>query len=237
MMMLNIIFFVLIPFFCSANYEEFFLQANAAYQQKEYKQALHLYEKIEPKSGIVLYNMGNCWYRIGDYVSALIYWRKAENRGCVGLPIEHNCQKAAEKLRIEATHKNKILNACENWVQSYSIGLWQFLFLLSWYILLFGLCWVRSLRKKIWLLFLLLPQGVISSGLTLKVFLLSKERGIIKNEEALLFVGTDEQFSKRGKIARGQEVVIHEKRGAWCKVSRDHQSGWLKTDALEYVSC
>lgn len=54
MMMLNIIFFVLIPFFCSANYEEFFLQANAAYQQKEYKQALHLYEKIEPKSGIVL---------------------------------------------------------------------------------------------------------------------------------------------------------------------------------------
>jgi len=226
-----------LPFFSFANYEEFFLQANAAYHQKEYKQALELYQKIEPKSGIVLYNMGNCNYRLGDYVSALIYWRKAEHSGFLSSSTEHNCQKAAQELRLDGYKQKTMYNACMNWIRSFPIGFWQFLFLLSWYILLFGLCWIKFLRKKMCLFFLLLIHIVISSGVTFKVLLCSKELGIIKNEEVLLFAGTDEQFNKRGKVVKGQEIVIHEKRGAWYKVSQNNQSGWLKADGLEYVSC
>lgn len=231
------IFFFLVPFFCMANYEEVFLQANACYVQKEYQKALELYQKIEPKSDNVLYNMGNCSYRLHDYGAALIFWRKAEHKGYARALIEHNCQKAYQALQLEQTEKNRWFEHGKNTIHYYSMKTWQFLFLVSWYILLLGLCWLPILRKKILLLSLLLIQGFITSGLGLKIVTSSQQIGIIKQNEVLLFAGTDEQFSKRGKLVKGQEVIIHEKRDAWCKVSQDNHNGWLKADTLEYVSC
>ena len=61
------------------NFEEIFLRANEAYHEKEFQKALSLYDTIYPKSSVVYYNMGNCWYRLGNNLEALLCWRKAEH--------------------------------------------------------------------------------------------------------------------------------------------------------------
>ncbi len=52
-----------------------FYKANKYYLQGEYKKALELYRKIEPKSDRVYYNIANTLYRLKEYQKAIEYYQ------------------------------------------------------------------------------------------------------------------------------------------------------------------
>ena len=221
------------------NFEEIFLRANQAYHQKEFQRALSLYDVICPKSCIVYYNMGNCWYRLGNHFEALLCWRKAEHNAPYALrtSLEHNCAKALQHLGLPEEKENKFVQNFCRWLTSYSVGMLQFLFLLFWIILIAALCYTRLASKKIWLILLLAPNCVIGLSLSLRVWLQSQERGIIKEDQTFLCAGTNMNFSKRGVLKKGQEIAVLESKDEWCKVRNAQQSGWIKKNSLELIHC
>src|SRR3972149_12130830 len=65
-------------------YQETFLQANKAYKEGKFQDALVLYKKIPVKESGLYYNMGNAFYKLGQYGKALLYWRRAERLWGIG---------------------------------------------------------------------------------------------------------------------------------------------------------
>jgi len=55
------------------------LKANTLYDKKEYAEAVQVYDSIDKKEKlpVVFYNKGNCFFKLGKYVDAIIYWNKA----------------------------------------------------------------------------------------------------------------------------------------------------------------
>ncbi len=54
-------------------------RANSLYKKGHYKQALELYEAIEPKDDRVYFNIANSYYRLGKYQKAIEYYELIED--------------------------------------------------------------------------------------------------------------------------------------------------------------
>ena len=66
--------------FAQSPVDEWFNQANAAYNSGNYDNAVELYQKIlntEMESVPVYYNMGNAYYKMRNYPMAIYYYEKA----------------------------------------------------------------------------------------------------------------------------------------------------------------
>ena len=222
---------------CYANTEEIFLQGNAAYNKGDYTQAVQLYERIESKGPVIFYNMGHCFYHLGNYFQALLCWKKATLQGNFHLraAAEHNCKRACEKLSLQVQEPS-YLKSMVTWAQSYSLRLWQILFLCFWSIFLLLYIFWRT-RKKMVICFFLLPVSLCGTGMWLTFLDKSQTRALVRQKEALLLAGTDALCTQRGKITEGQEVVVKEQRGQWCKVCINEYSGWVNAEALEFIQC
>ena len=54
-------------------------RANSLYREGHYKQALEIYEAIEPKDDRVYFNIANSYYRLGKYQKAIDYYELIED--------------------------------------------------------------------------------------------------------------------------------------------------------------
>ena len=54
----------------------YFSRANQLYENQDYTKALELYQQVEKELShwILFYNIGNCFYKLENYVRAKIYY-------------------------------------------------------------------------------------------------------------------------------------------------------------------
>lgn len=218
------------------------MAANNAYSQGQYKKALGLYQSLHNKSWAVLYNMGNCWFKLGDYVQAIAYWKRAQEQGGVSYikQIEHNIKQAQNQLHLPEHH----LELFDRLYLKMHIPpiMLQLLFLLLFYgIILYGPIFFGLLRAhKRYIVGIIL--GIMVALVSIGIFVLNimqyqrrtRIQGIVKNTVELV-AGTDERFSKIGKIAQGNEVAILDRCNAWCKIADDKQTGWTQESNVEII--
>lgn len=77
---LYFVLIILLSTVCSQAQENITLQADQAYTNQDYEQALELYQdalKLHGSSSSLYYNMGNTCYRLGDMGMAVLYYKKA----------------------------------------------------------------------------------------------------------------------------------------------------------------
>src|SRR5581483_4954130 len=125
--------FVVTIFFnvACAQEQEFFLQANKAYEKNEFQEAYNLYNKIEKKGVATWYNMGNCAYKLGNYAQALACWQCSQQgaKPAEFEAINANIAVVEEKLEIEKSQN--FLQNINVFVNYFSLLVWQILFLFS----------------------------------------------------------------------------------------------------------
>ncbi len=80
-MKILILFLVPILAFSSINNDYLQYKAQNAYKSHNYKKALKLYSKIEPKNDVIYYNIANTLYKLKNYTKAIEYYKliKADN--------------------------------------------------------------------------------------------------------------------------------------------------------------
>ncbi len=101
------LFFLIIPFTLSAteiptNRELQFSKAADAYAANNFSQALNIYQNLLAGSDVsfeLYYDMGNCYYRLGDMGHAVLYWEKAKGLRPGSEEVTHNLQLAALKMQ------------------------------------------------------------------------------------------------------------------------------------------
>ena len=237
--------------FSVAQTEEFsiFQSANQAYSNKNYEQAIQLYESILEKnneSSELYFNLGNCFYQKKEWGKTILYYERALLLNPQDSEILQNLTLA----KLETIDEIAVLPSfflARWWTQIRDLthsGYWSiFGILLFWLgisgIILWFLGKERRQRKRGFL------GGMMVLGLSLVVFALAytsfqiqqkSGSAIIMSKETSLKTLPDEISNEILPLHEGTKVQITEKVTSWYKVRLDNgEVGWIIQSDLEEI--
>ena len=208
--------------------QELFLQANQCYTKKEYQQAADLYNKIPTKSAAVWYNLGNCAYKNGNDLQALLYWKRAEKMG--------NQQIKNDSVYNSGVVSKKLaLHEPSNFVHRLPVLPLQILFfcMISVFLVINRKLW-RTKRLAMLLAIALLVIG--SGALTFASYRMrTTHYALIMRDASLIYAGPDCQYHEITQIPPGNQVPIQGKKDGWSKVSWLDHTGWIQNTNIELI--
>jgi len=218
----------------SSSSEEAFLTANNFYEQKKYEDSLKLYSSIDKKGSAVWYNMGNCAFRMDNYIDAIVYWRRAELGASLKdfEDIENNILVAYEKL--ELTHERSFLDVIYKYISRVPIFLLQIVFLVFWFTFFIMYFFLKQFRRFALTIFMVL-NVLIGFLLLIKYGSLNYKKVIVVKSSASLFTGPDENYHVICKVPIISEMLVKEKKGKWYKVNSNGQIGWVFSEYIEVI--
>lgn len=223
---------------------EDFKSANQLYDAGKFTEAAVVYEKIEPKTAHVYFNLGNAHFREGKLGLAVLDYERARRLAPRDPDIVANLKFAERRLGVDDV--NAPLRAWQKYLRSIidsrSITEWGIYELAGLWLtaLAVGACIYVPRFRTGWLVI----AAVAFVGLTASVFALSDE--VLGNRAApaaiVVAADADARFAPvpdsttHFRLTEGTRVVIREDRGQWLFVERaDGQQGWVKSDTIERV--
>lgn len=228
-------------------------RANTFYLQGQYDSALVYYRQVNAsgiKDGALFYNMGNCYYRLGETAPAVLYFEKALHADPGDRLTADNLALALARVQTPVAPAKPIffISWWENWVLLLSPQFWSWLMLL---LFLAGLGMIYMLGGK--------KRQIRFAGrwmsIILVAFLLSATMTFFSysarnsSDKAVVMVPDTPFFSRlsaatggqaaeaTGRLPEGAVLHIREKRKAYCSVTLPNGSqGWVSGEALALVA-
>jgi len=191
-----------------------FKSANQYYDAGKFAEAAAIYERIEPKTAHVYYNLGNAHFREGKPGLAILDYERARRLAPRDPDILANLKFAEQRLGVDEA--NTPPRAWERFLRSVIESRTS----TEW-----GVCELLAL----WLTVLALGYEVVGDR--------AAPAAIVVAVEAAARFAPMADSTTHFKLAEGTRVVIREDRGQWQFVERsDGQQGWVKSDTLERVA-
>jgi len=216
--------------------EEMFLTANNLYKNKEYKKALDLYKKIEKPGPVTYYNMGNCEYNMGNYVSAIVAWSRAKKGSSWSKRQDINYNIIIAHDKLGSSYEVTFWQEIKEFVCSYSLFFWQVLFLLFWFLFFAFLMFLKKEQnlRMLWL-FLALSGGFIFAGTLLIKYQSIQYKIAIVIQAGSLFAGPNEKYHQIGNLSVADEVIVQKSDKNWYKIDRNGVVGWVNANQVEVI--
>lgn len=229
--------------------DELFTQANKAYKEAKYNQAIELYQKIETEGKIsseLYFNLGNSYYKLNKVAPTIYNYEKALQLDPLNEDAANNLV-FAKRLTLDAIEelpKTFLQKLNENYLQKLSYNQWAivvviFSFLAALLFLLFYFS-VTSSRKRLYFVtsifsFLLL---IFSLVITYNQYTFSKnniqaiifaEKAEVKNAPTL---NSEDVFT----LHEGTKVKVLDAVDNWKKVKlADGKIGWIIASELKVL--
>lgn len=219
--------------------QETVLMAHKLFEQGQIDQALELYDSIEKKGAATWYNKGMCYYKKGDYLNALVCWKKAERDARWGeLPdIQYNIDQAYKELNIQPD--NTFIHSLYRRVMRYLSLLtfygWQLLFLAEWMLLLLLAARLARGRRYGMLSILSLLVVLLAAALYMKHDICNTQYGIVVKNNLVVYAGPDKAFHELGNLTRAYQITVCENQENWLKVRDDVLVGWVCHEGIALV--
>jgi len=220
---------------CTSNLD----QARALFKEHEYQKAAEIYQTIEPKNGVIWYNLGHCYAQQHDQYNALLCWRTAQKTAYAHhyLLLQNYIDQAEQDLGIThlQTQFKRLTHGAKNYSLAVPLVVWQVIFLFLWYLVLCFLLLRKRLKSVISVL-LIVCLGCSGGVLLMHYDATTARVAVINDNEVLLYAGTDTRFSHKMVMAKGQPVTIKHSDAAWHKVECNNSSGWVCADKLQEIT-
>lgn len=219
-----------------------FKSANRLYDAGKFAEAAAVYEKIEPKTANVYYNLGNAHFREGKLGLAILDYERAQRLVPRDPDILANLKFAEQRLGVDDVNVpprawQRLLRSV---IESRSSTEWGMYELAALWLtaLAIGACiYIPRARTGLFVI-----AAIAFLGFAVSVFALGHE--VLSNRTApaavVVVAETEARFAPlpdsttHFKLTEGTRVVIREDRGQWLFVERaDGQQGWVKSDAVE----
>jgi len=213
--------------------QETFLKACAQYDQGQVKEALALYGSLEQKTPSLLYNIGSCYYALGQYVKALSAFRKVERQGNarIAKKAHEAIVRIQEKLQLPRdTHWYTAALMAESYVAIYLV---QLLFLVLLITILVLLWFKLFIGLKVFFLSILL--GMSGAFCAFDYWFSRQAYAVALHEQVSVYAGPDKEFHKIGQLRLGQEVKVVQESQSWYKVSFQEIVGWVEQTDLDLI--
>jgi tetratricopeptide (TPR) repeat protein len=224
-----------------------FQEANQLYEKGDYDGAVQIYHEIESHTSHwrLFYNVGNCYFKLENWVRAKIYYLKARRLEPFNESIAKNISIVNKRLNDKvpasrADFVSRVMLKIESIVSLNVLSLFLILLVLVFNVFLFLL--IKRGKQK-WYVY-----GV-SFSLVLVILLASyhmyrvgkfntRNVAVITYPEAQLRSGPGDNNTVLFKVNPGLEVKIIDRNstGQWFQVSASSDiAGWIEADKLETI--
>ncbi|HUI08531.1 MAG TPA: tetratricopeptide repeat protein [Verrucomicrobiae bacterium] len=214
------------------------------YDEGKFAQAVAVYEKIEPKTASVYYNLGNAWYREGKLGWAIFNYERARKLAPRDPDILANLKFAEQRLGVDDvnTSPHAVQRFLRSVIASRTANEWSAYEMMAFWLTVLAVGVYIFIPKVRTGFLILAAAGFV--GFAVSTWALSDE--VIGNRTApqgvVVVSGVDARFAPLSdstvhfKLTEGTNIVIREDRDQWLLVERaDGQQGWVKTDAIGRV--
>ena len=228
-----------------AGAREDFAAANRAYEQGRYAEALPLYLQAArlARDWQVPYNIGNCYYKLERYLSAKVYYLKAQKFRPLDAAIARNIAMTNQHFpdAVAPAQPDFIQRAAQRLAAMLSLDALSILLLLA-------------LAAANACLFLLLTRGrnkktlsalafslLMASGLW--AFHLSRTAALARSDSAVVWAegsqlrsGPGEDNTVLFEVGPGLDVRIIDRSGDWVQAAAsEHIAGWIEIKRLVLI--
>ncbi len=224
-------------------------QANQAYREGNFSEAIRLYEALLQagyRSEALFYNLGNSYFRTDSLGRAVLQYERALVLDPTDADIQHNLEVVRSRLRDEHLPPPVIL-VVQWWNKisfSFSANVWSYGALISLWMAIGGLSlWLlgKARRyKKIGFI-----TGVVLFSWSLLFFALANSRmqgdkgsrrGVVLEKETLLHTAPDIKSPVQDTLYEGATMQILDVIGEWHKIRLyDGAEGWLPANSFEKI--
>ncbi|MEI6852214.1 MAG: tetratricopeptide repeat protein [Bacteroidota bacterium] len=224
-------------------------QANDAYTQNKFNQAIELYQKVVTsgfESASLYYNLGDAYFKTKNYASALLYFEKAKKLDPANEKIAFNIQVCNARIidKIEELPQPFYIQWLADFRFLFSIDVWAvisvvmlFLFFLLMAVYLMANA-IRTRKLSFWAGLVFLLVALVSC-----VNAYSQYRGIHNSNEGIVFEPTvnvksspDAASQDLFVIHEGTKVTITDKVNTWIEVRIANGSdGWVPETVVERI--
>jgi hypothetical protein len=222
-----------------------FTAANQLYNDGKFIEAAAVYEKIEPKTAHVYYNLGNAWFRQNKLGLAILNYAQARRLAPRDPDIVANLKFAQQRLGVDEINAppralQRLLRSiigsrtASEWSAGELVGLWLLALAIGTRV------YFPKLRTGV---LIIAVVGFVGFGFS--TFALSYQViGDRTTPQAIVATGeTEARFAPvpdstvHFRLAEGTQVSIREDRGQWLYVERaDGQQGWIKSEAVGRIT-
>jgi len=244
-----VLFFVFILFTVSVLGNEIFQKANDLYNQKNYAEAIVLYEDLASqgyKDATVYYNLGNAYFKNDQLARAILNYERALRLDPANEDIKHNIafanQRTMDNIEVQPEPFLKL------WFQVvrdlFSVKLWS---VLSISFVVIGcacvvLMIILSFPRWRMVLFVAACVAFIFAVFSL-VFANLQKNSINRADEAIIMDKTvtvkstpDVSGTNLFTVHEGIKVQITDKAGNWIEIRfSDGNKGWINKNAVEVI--
>ena len=231
--------------------------ANQLYASGQFAQAAQGYEQLLDQGfsdSTLFYNLGNAYFKQGDYGRAMLNYRRAAQLAPRDRDIQANLELTRAKIADLAAEpaaagpSEGFFSRLGHWIQRrltlnelalLTLGLW---FLAAALLILFNSLKKQSLFRagvqySLVVTALLFAVGLVGLGSRLYVEQAQPE-GVIVATEINVTSGPGPQYTTEFNLPGGTEVNLMEQRGNWVRLAlpdRAEAQGWVPANAVEAI--
>lgn len=246
-MKLFFIFFLFqITFGVYAN-ENDFSKAEKFYSQEKYEEALKIYQSILGENEIsstIFYNIGNCYFKMGDYVNALFYYEKSYKYN----PSQEDVLMNMEITRSRLTDKSEEMSSgVSGWfyqvVNSRAADYWTYLSIgLSILGTIFLFLMYFSNQNSLKRMSLATALASFVFMIVFSIFAYYQTAYFNNENHALVSESNAEVRSEPSEKSKavfivpgGMKVKILSEKEDWTEISLNNNVGWIKTEWVKKI--
>ena len=222
-------------------YEKFF-KANQAYKEGNYSEAASLYGALIREgtiSGSLLYNLGNCYWRLNRPGKAILNYERAKRFIPRDPDLDFNLRYVEERIkdRVETPSSLSFSRWLNNFSRPEIVWTFSIINLFFWGTLIVRL-WVRSE----WTFFVLVGLALlwIISGVSTAIKWYGEThdtRGVVVAPEITVHAGPDEADTTLFKLHAGTIVTSEREEEGWKIIQlTPEKRGWVKGEWVESIS-
>jgi tetratricopeptide (TPR) repeat protein len=226
-----------------------FTQANQAYRAGDFANAAKIYQRILDKglkSGALYYNLGNCYFKNGEFAKAILAYERAKKFMPDDEDLAYNLRLSYNNTvdKIEPVPQlfyqrwwSQLLNAMSpgNWAISAIILLWIAAGLAAWYL------YAGTIRTR---KYTFLGSGVLFA-ISLLIFFIaagsytqihSEDTAIVTEPSAVIRSSPDEKSTSLFMLHSGTKIEIVDELGGWKQIRiANGNSGWIPGTMIEKI--
>lgn len=221
-----------------------FKAANQLYDADKFIEATSAYEKLQPKTAPIYFNLGNAYFRQEKIGPAILNYERARRLAPRDPDILANLKFARQRLGVEdvSTSPRAVQRVWQSVVASRTASEWSAYELAGLWLTVLavaGCIWLPKLRPGLAVLavacgaWLVVTAAILGYQVTTER---SEPSAIVLVTKAPARFAPLPDATVHFQLSEGTKVILREDRGQWMYVERvDGQQGWVNAETIEKI--
>lgn len=217
-------------------------RAEQLYLNQEYQQSIYIYErylKTHPVSHEVLYNLGNCYFKLEKYGKAIIYYRRALNVKFNDKDTLHNLQLVRDVFTQHQPVERGFVQKSLSQLEAISIKRFVVMLLVALCISNIFICILLKKKSELLMNLTIVSiciTAIVGGGFAYKLKQAKQVFGVILAKKIAVHSGPATSLPELFFIHEGHEVKILKTTNEWYEIKLDNGfQGWVKKSDIEQI--